>query len=147
MAATLHDPAHRASFEQRLGALSAASKGRWGTMSVDQMLWHCNKALATSMGEEPVARMRVPIPAAVLKFMVLNLPWVKGAPTSPDFVARTQYDFDAERARMRDLLARFAAKPVTSEWGEHPAFGRLSGADYSRLQAKHLNHHFTQFGV
>lgn len=147
MATTLHDTATRTAFERRLDALTAASKGRWGTMSVDQMLWHCNKALATSMGEEAVAEMRVPIPSAVLKFMVLNLPWVKGAPTSPDFVARAQYDFDGERARMRALLACFAAKPVETAWGVHPAFGRMSGVEYSRLQAKHLNHHFTQFGV
>jgi hypothetical protein len=45
------------------------------------------------------------------------------------------------------LVEELAAKPLDSEWPASPTLGRMSGNDVSRLQAKHLHHHLTQFGV
>lgn len=145
--AMLHDPQTRASIETRIQTLTPDAHGRWGKMTVDQMLWHCSQAIATSLGEIPTQPMTVPLPKAAVKFIVLNLPWVKGSPTAPDFLATTQYDFETERQRTLDLVSRFASRPLNSEWARHPAFGAMSGDEYSRLHAKHLNHHLTQFGV
>lgn len=147
MAANLHDPRVRASIETRIRSLSSASRGRWGKMTVDQMLWHCSQAIATSLGEIPTKPLFVPLPAGVVKFMVLNLPWVKGAPTAPAFLARERYDFETERQRALELVSRFASRPLDSGWARHPAFGAMTGHEYSRLHVKHLNHHLTQFGV
>ena len=52
-----------------------------------------------------------------------------------------------ERERLLRLLSDLSAKPMESEWPASPTLGRMSGKDVSRLQAKHLNHHLTQFGV
>jgi hypothetical protein len=41
----LHDSAVHASLLKRLDDLRPDSRGRWGRMSVDQMLWHVNAAL------------------------------------------------------------------------------------------------------
>ena len=82
-----------------------------------------------------------------MKFLVLNLPWPKGAPTAPVLEAKQQYDFEAQRARCLKLLNTFAAKGLAEEWPLDPFFGKVSGTFKSRLQAKHLNHHLKQFGV
>ena len=83
----------------------------------------------------------------MLKFIVMNLPWGKGNPTAPEFIATSNHDFEGERAKCIELVEVLASKPMDGSWSDHPAFGRMSGRDVSRLQAKHLNHHLTQFGA
>ena len=145
--ALIHDAETRSQIEQRLRALTANSRPAWGKMSVDQMLWHVNQAIGLSLGTVKVGPGSPPIPPFLLKFLVLKFPWGKGGPTHPDFIAKQQYDFEAERARTLQLLADAAAKPMDGDWIRHPAFGKMSGREVSTLIAKHLNHHLTQFGV
>lgn len=144
---SLHDASFRASIETRIKSLSPDSRGRWGKMSVDQMLWHCSQAIASSMGDIPAETISVPLPKSVVKFIVLNMPWVKGAPTAPGFLAQKEYDFEEQRQRLLALLAKFSARPLDAGWAPHPAFGVVTGQEYSQLQAKHFNHHLTQFGA
>jgi hypothetical protein len=83
-----------------------------------------------------------------MKFIVMNLPWPRGAPTLKRWVPRSEsYDFAAERERCVRLIGELAAKPLDSAWPDSPTLGRMSGKDVSRLHAKHLDHHLTQFGV
>ena len=49
--AMLHDPAVRSSIEARLDAIRLDASRQWGSMSVDQMLWHVNQFLAASIGQ------------------------------------------------------------------------------------------------
>jgi hypothetical protein len=144
---TLHDPSHRGELVRRLEALTPNSERRWGKMSVDQMLWHVGDALALSLGEITVSGEKPPIPRGLLKFIVLNLPWGKNGPTHSAFVAKHNYDFTAERRRCLQLIDKVASREVHSDWPNHPVFGRMTGEQVSRLHAKHLNHHLTQFGV
>jgi hypothetical protein len=144
---TLHDPSHRGELVRRLEALTPNSDRRWGKMSVDQMLWHVGDALALSLGEITVSGEKPPIPRGLLKFIVLNLPWGKNGPTHSAFVAKRNYDFTAERRRCLQLIDKVALRELHSDWPDHPVFGRMTGEQVSRLHAKHLNHHLTQFGV
>jgi hypothetical protein len=144
---TLHDPSHRGELVRRLEALTPASERKWGKMSVDQMLWHVGDALALSLGEISVSAEKPPIPRGLLKFIVLNLPWGKNGPTHSAFVAKRNYDFAAERTRCLQLIDKVASRGLHSDWPDHPVFGRMTGEQVSRLHAKHLNHHLTQFGV
>lgn len=145
--ALLHDGATRSEIDQRIRSLRPDSRGRWGKMTVDQMLWHVNRALGLSLGEVTIGPGFPPLPAPMLKFVVLRLPWFKGAPTHPDFVARAHYDFEGERDRLLALVDRLVQKPLESDWPRHPAFGAMTGRDVSHLMAKHLDHHLRQFGV
>ncbi len=145
--ATLHERAVRESIEARLKALRPDSRGRWGRMSVDQMLWHLNQNLAAATGEIATPAMRAPLPRSVMKFLVLRLPWPRGAPTHPEFTATKEHDFGAERERCLQLIAALADRPVEGPWLKHPMFGRMTGREVSRLQAKHFDHHLRQFGV
>jgi hypothetical protein len=89
----------------------------------------------------------VRIPRSWLTWLVLTLPWPKGAPTAKAAIAGDRYDLEAEKARCLELLEQFAAKPLQGDWPEHIAAGRLTGEQYSRLQHKHVDHHLTQFSA
>jgi hypothetical protein len=144
----LHDPQHKAEILRRLRTLRADAGRRWGKMSVAQMLWHVNEAMEGALGRIQTDPMKVPLPRPLVKFLVLNAPWGKGAPTLKRWVPQhDSYDFAAERERCCRLIDEIAAKPLSDAWADSPTLGRMSGLDVSRLHAKHLNHHLTQFGA
>lgn len=119
-------------------------------MSPDQMLWHCAEAMEVALGKKPYGEMMKvpPLPKAALRFLLLRLPWPKGKlDTAPQFVAHDNYNFDAERARVLALIDEIAAREPGSLAQPHPVLGEQTMAYQARLQAKHLNHHLTQFGV
>lgn len=143
----LHDSAVRSSIEARLEAIRADSPRRWGSMRVDQMLWHVNQFLAASLGEGTLAAQRSPIPAPIMKFLLIYLPWPRSAPTNKSAIAKGEHDLEAERARCKELIGKFVSRPVDGEWPVDPSFGPVNGKFASRLQAKHLDHHFRQFSA
>ena len=145
----LHDPAVRSSIETRLSALRADSPRQWGTMTVDQMLWHVNQFLAAAVGEPATLHVssRSGISAALMRFLVLYAPWPKSAPTNKGAIAQATHDFEAERAKCLELIAKFVSRPVDGAWPVDPSFNTASGTFASRLQAKHLDHHFRQFNA
>jgi hypothetical protein len=144
---TLHDTTYRTQLELRIRAVRPDSTRVWGKMSPDQMFRHINVGLSMANGETALAELKSPLPRPVMKFLVLNLPWPKGAPTAPAFLAEGTYDLESERARCLELVGTVAGRPLDSLAQKHPMFGAMSGKDVSRLQAKHLDHHLRQFGV
>jgi hypothetical protein len=143
----LHDGAVKASIESRLSKLTPQSRAAWGKMTVGQMLWHVNQAMDAALGRLPLPAERPPIPRPVIRFMVLNMPWTKNAPTSKAFVPQQDYDFHTELARCRMLVAEVVARDVGHAPPDHPVFGQMTGAQQSKLHAKHIDHHLKQFGV
>jgi hypothetical protein len=144
----LHDINCRTDILRRLRALRPDAQRRWGKMSVAQMLWHVNEAMEGALGRIQADPMKVPLPRSILKFLVLNAPWGKGAPTLKRWVPQhDSYDFAAEHARCVRLVDELAAKALDDAWPDSPTLGRMTGRQVSRLHAKHLNHHLTQFGV
>ena len=143
----LHDETYRAQIQKRLRELRPDAQRRFGKMSVSQMLWHVNEAMEVALGKKTAPRQKSPLPGPILMFVVLNLPWPKGAPTAPMYLAREEHDFTRERERCLRLIDELAAKDLQSTWPENPVFGRVCGRDMTRLHAKHLNHHLSQFGV
>jgi hypothetical protein len=105
-------------------------------MSVDQMLWHVNTSLNNALGQQLPTELQFPVPKAVVRFLVLNLPWTKGAPTAPDLVAGDRYDFEAERQRCLQLINEFTNRKLDEpDWGKSPSLGTMaggSGAGYTR---------------
>lgn len=143
----LHEPEVRRALEQRLDSIRPDSPRQWGRMSVDQMLWHVNQFLAASIGEGTLQAHRLPVPAPIMRFFLLYMPWPKSAPTNKAAVASGPHDFEAERARCKELIARFTSRPLNGDWPTDPSFGRVTGTFASRLLAKHLDHHFRQFNA
>lgn len=148
MATMLHDPAVRDSIRGRVQRLTPDATRAWGKMSVDQMLWHVNTSLKNALGQPLPTEMRFPVPKTVIRFLVLNLPWTKGAPTAPDLVAGDRYDFEVERQRCLQLIDEFTNRKLDETgWGKSPSLGEMNGRQWSRLHAKHLDHHLKQFSV
>jgi hypothetical protein len=145
--AFLHEPAVRTSIRSRVEGLKPTAVRRWGKMSVDQMLWHCNQVLGTALGDVKAESVPVPFPVPVIKFILLTLPWIHGAPTAPQYQAVDSHTFETERAKCLELIDRFGAAPVDRDGWPRAVFGELSGREWSRLQAKHLNHHLKQFSA
>ena len=145
----LHDPNVREAIQSRVRGLQPDARRKWGTMTVDQMLWHLGTALELCLGRLDAGgeTAPLPMPKAMLRFVVLNMPWPKGVPTLRSIKATKSYDFQAEQARCLKLIDEFTAKPIRDRWPEHPVLGTLTGSQYSRLQAKHILHHLEQFGA
>ena len=143
----LHDPAVRDSIRARVQRLTPETTHKWGKMTVDQMLWHVSQGLAQSLGEVPALPNKVPVPQWLSKFVAFNMPWPKGAPTPPDLVAVDRYAFESEQQRCLQLIDRFTATDMSGTWIASASFGPLTGREWSRFQAKHLDHHLRQFGV
>lgn len=148
MAALLHDPSAGDSIKRRVAALRPDSQRRWGTMTVDQMLWHVNTSLDVALGHTTIQPQKFPIPKPILKYLVINVPWRKGkTPTAPEFVARERYDFESERQRTLALIDEFLSRPLNGEWVRNATLGQLTGSEWSRLHHKHLDYHLQQFGA
>ena len=141
----LHDPAVRSSLEARLATIRPDSPRQWGVMSVDQMLWHVNQFLAAAIGEGNLSVQKMPMPAPMMRFFVLYAPWPKGSPTNKSAIPQGQHDFEMEHARCKELIGKFVSRPVEGDWPIDPSFGPVTGKFASKLQAKHLDHHFRQF--
>src|SRR3954471_10605820 len=148
MARLLYDPPLRYSIRAPLLQLRPDSVHKWWKMSVDQMLWHLNQSVENSLGRMVPVPMRLPMPRPLIRFAVFNLPWPKGAPTPPEYVAGDRYDFAAEHARCLRLFDEMTSRRLDDpNWGRSAAMGPLTGAEWSQLQAKHFEHHLKQFGL
>ena len=144
----LHDSDVRDAIKSRMGLLQPDARGKWGSMTVDQMLWHVSSALEMCLGHlDSRGETGPPLPKSWLRFAVLNMPWPKGTPTMQALKATKRYDFQTELTRCLQLIDEFAARPIESRWPVHPVLGNMRGSQYSRLQAKHILHHLEQFGA
>ncbi len=144
----IHDSRLRGTLHARADELSVDSTRQWGAMSVDQMLWHLNASLDLGIGRLRAVPMQMPLPRAVIRTVALYFPWPRGrVQAAPELRARGAFDLAEERARFHVLVEEFASRPLDIEWQPHPMLGQLDGAGWTRLQAKHVDHHFRQFGV
>ena len=144
----LHDSGRGDEVRRRVQALTAEKTPLWGKMSIDQMLHHVNLSLAESLGEYQAERSIKGFPKSWVRWMILNGPWGKGAPTRKDmYIPQGQrYDFAQEKARALSMLDRILSKPMESEWPESANFP-MTGRHWSQLHYRHVDHHLRQFGV
>lgn len=147
MPTLLHDPAVHTSIRQRVESLRVDSPRQWGRMTIDQMLWHVNVSMREAVGDYKPEIPPIPIPKPVMRWLVLNVPWGRGARTRPDMYAKSTYDFEAQKAECLALIDRIAAHPLSAPWPDSVSMGRMKGEHWSRLTARHLDHHLRQFGA
>jgi hypothetical protein len=135
----------------RLEQLSATSKRQWGTMSVAQMLAHCNVSLETAMGLNfPKRKFIGRIFGKLLKMKFLDSkPMVKNSITEEDYITTNdQYNFEKERIKAIELINRFYKNgPEKCTKHPHSYFGKLTAEEWATLKWKHFDHHLRQFGV
>jgi len=146
---TLLDSADRTSLLLRAARLQPGTTPRWGRMDASQMMRHCVEALRASLGEvrhQPLGRRL--FHTGLAKYLIIRvLPFPKGAPTSPELRITGPGDLDAERARLEELVGRYAAPTEHGVRAEHPLFGVLTRGEWAELEYKHVDHHLRQFAV
>lgn len=144
----LHEAETKNTIKRRIAALQPTTERRWGKMTVDQMLWHVNCSLENALGRYDVKDVWLPLPRAVVKFIILKLPIRhRSAKTATEYVAKERYDFEQERLRLLRLIDELTARPLDGPWRNNAFMGKMTGPDWSTLQARHLDHHLSQFGV
>jgi hypothetical protein len=111
------------------------------------MLWHVSDAMEVALGTRPAAVQKKPAAAAHHEVCCPEPAVAERCADDADVPAGRRYEFTAERDRCLKLIDELSAIRLEDEWPDNPVFGRVHGRDVSRLHAKHLNHHLTQFGV
>lgn len=136
----------------RLDKLSNETVPEWGKMNAAQMLAHLNIAYDIAYGKIPMQYnwfMKTMF-KMFLKPMVCSdkKPYPKNGQTAPVFKIETDKDFEAEKAKFLENVKMTASKGATYfEGKESASFGKLSAEEWNTQFYKHLDHHFTQFGV
>lgn len=151
--ASLHNAQDREALKAGLRSLRPDSPRQWGSLSLEGMLWYLSEGLNMCMGKLDISKEKsplpIPMPAFLVRFLVLEMPWPHGAPTLQKIIPKReqQLDLETERARCLATIDEFAARPLNGSWPHHPVMGGVTGEQYSRLQAKHIAHHLRQFGA
>ncbi len=136
----------------RINQLSPETQRKWGSMTVDQMLAHCNVAYETIY--EPGKHKKPGFVAGFLlkKFVkpktVNEIPYKQNLPTGPMFKINSSKNFEEEKKRLIGFIQKTQQLGRDAfEGKESHSFGKLSAQEYNNMLAKHLNHHLSQFGV
>lgn len=135
----------------RINQLTPNTQGKWGKMTVSQMLAHCCVAyemVYTDMHPKPNFFTKFMLKMFVKNAVVGPKPYPKNGRTAPAFIVNDERDFQKEKQRLVDYLKQ------TQQLGadhfhnkESHSFGPLTKDEWNVLFYKHLDHHLTQFGV
>ncbi len=135
---------------ERMEKLSPQSRAEWGKMNVSQMLAHCSEPLKVPLGKlelaKPNAFMKV-LFSFFKKSLYDDKPWKQGLPTSKEYRIADERDFQKEKEELKTLIGEFYAARNKTEWPPHPFCGHFTTEQWGKMQYKHLDHHFRQFGV
>lgn len=135
----------------RINTLSASTQAKWGQMSVDQMLAHCNvtyEMAYENIHPKPNAFMRMILKAFVKGKVTNEVVYKPNNPTAPAFIVKGDRDFEKEKKRLIDYIQLSQEKGEASfENKESLSFGPLSSTEWNNMFYKHLDHHLRQFGV
>ena len=76
------------------------------------------------------------------------IPWPKGKIKAPAsfFATSPSPRFEEDREALIEAVGRFE-KPDGIAWAESPFLGKLTPRDWAALNARHLDHHLSQFGA
>lgn len=138
---------------QRLDQLESTTRPQWGRMNASQMLVHCQQGLNTALGKLKTKKTIIAIFFGkwaknwLIKKQGIR-PFKKNLMTAKEFVANSTYQFDAERERFKNLIQEFQQKHTDAFASlPHPFFGMMTPEEWDKLQVKHIEHHFIQFGI
>src|SRR6185503_12356588 len=103
----------RAAICGRVRSLSVSSTGRWGGMSVTDMLQHLGLSARMALGELQVtsANLRAFQFFPLKHLLLYGLPFPKGAPTAPELKAGVASSLEDERTALLELLQRVGTGP------------------------------------
>lgn len=138
---------------RRLATIGPASRARWGTMTVGQMICHLSDAFRVALGDKTVEPVKNRFNGTVMKWsgLWLPFPWPRGVPTVPECDAKIggtpPAELERDKSELLGLLDRFT-KPLNGlEQRMHPFFGKMTEKEWLRWGYLHCDHHLRQFSV
>ncbi|MFN5417198.1 MAG: DUF1569 domain-containing protein [Flavobacteriia bacterium] len=135
-----------------LDKLTLDSKPLWGSMSAQRMVEHLTDSVRIATGENPQALLieeeKLP---RMLAFLDSDKPMAQGIEVpfaSPAMELRNE-ELELAVDELVDTLLEFDELYETNPGltHVHPFYGPLNYEQWTRLNAKHLTHHFNQFGL
>ncbi len=135
----------------RVNKLESSTQAKWGKMSVDQMLAHCNvqyEMAFETIHPKPAGFKRALLKLFVKPTVVNNKPYKKNSRTAPEFLITDSKNFNVEKERLVNYLKK--AQNLGADYfdnRESHSFGKLSKKEWNNMFYKHLDHHLRQFDV
>lgn len=147
----IFDPKVSQELTDRINLLNADSQPLWGSMSIGQMLAHCNVTYEMAFEDKhPQARgLKKWLLKKFVKPTVVNkTPYKPNSRTAPAFLITSQKSFDEEKERLLAYLKKTVELGESHfDQKESKSFGKLSISEWNNMFYKHLDHHLRQFGV
>ena len=132
----------------RLNKLNKDASATWGKMNAGQMLNHCQMPLNIILEKKDYGvKPNWLINLLFKKSMYSDKLWKKNLPTAKGFAIKDEKDFETEKKAITDLINELNTQRNRNDWKPHPAFGAMTKEQWGKMQYKHLDHHFRQFGV
>jgi hypothetical protein len=135
----------------RLNKLNSNSAPQWGKMNASQMLHHLNLTYDTAFHKydpKTPAFVKFMLKTFVKSTVVGDKPYKKNTPTAKYLVMTDQFDFEKEKEALISNLKDTQEKgPTYFEGKDSNGFGKLTSKEWSQMLYKHIDHHFTQFGI
>jgi hypothetical protein len=132
----------------RLSNLTKDTSATWGKMNASQMLHHCQMPLNIILEKEDYGvKPNWLINLLFKKSMYSDKLWKKNLPTAKGFAIKDDKDFDTEKKAIVNLIDTLNEQRERNDWQAHPAFGAMTKNQWGKMQYKHLDHHFRQFGI
>jgi Protein of unknown function (DUF1569) len=135
----------------RINQLQPTTAAQWGKMHVAEMLAHTNVTYEMLFSDKhPPAKglMKWILKTFIKKGIVNEVPYKKNSGTAPAFIIKDERNFEIEKARLIEHLAKVQSLGQQHFEGKlSNSFGILTSIEWNNLMYKHLDHHLTQFGV
>lgn len=139
---------------KRLKDLTSQTEPKFGQMTAQHMVEHLALTLKLSYGKVKIPEFEVQEKHLQQKFLLLRtemefprgvrIPGTSGELTDlryPDFETAT-----GELIKSFEVYSEyFKNNPHSKTW--HPRFGPLDFEEWEIFHAKHIQHHFSQFGI
>ena len=136
---------------QRINSLSATQQALWGTMSVGQMLAHCNvtyEMVFETKHPKPNFFIQLMLKMFVKSKVVSEAPYGQNGQTAPQFIIKETKDLNIEKERLIQYIQKVQQLGEQHFDGkESLSFGTLNKTEWNNMFYKHLDHHLRQFGV
>mgnify|MGYP003564985452 FL=1 len=137
---------------KRINSLTEDSFPKWGVMSVDKMLAHCN--VTYELIYEPEKHKK---PTFITKWLLKtfvkpkvtnDISYRPNLPTASMIEITNSKNFEEEKKRLIGFIQKTQQLGSEAfEGKESSNFGKLTSKEWNNMMAKHLDHHLTQFGV
>jgi hypothetical protein len=136
---------------ERINKLTPSTQAKWGKMSVDQMLAHCNvtyEMVYENKHPKPGAFKRFLLKSFVKPLVVTEKEYKKNSQTAPEFKIVDTRNFENEKSRLIAFVTKTQQLGASHFEGlESHSFGKLNATEWNNMFYKHLDHHLSQFGV